>query len=198
MTKSSRHWSRGIAAAVLLAALPAGAAQAADRAGTWETRLGILYQNSSSWDFEGGTTADVDSDTSLLVGVGYHMTDNLELGGNITFGQTDYEALIVGDEIGDASAFGFRRRAAVSEGLEIGLVAGDHESALAGFRVLHVREHDGEPGEYGVRVGNPLGLAHLFLCTSVRQGADEYEDHEHEAKAEPQFRSDIPFHLLPL
>ena len=80
-----------------MSALPAGAAQAADRAGTWETRLGILYQNSSSWDFEGGTTADVDSDTSLLVGVGYHMTDNLELGGNITFGQTDYEADIAGD-----------------------------------------------------------------------------------------------------
>ena len=58
------------AGAGLGAALPAGAAQAADRAGTWETRLGILYQNSSSWDFEGGTTADVDSDTSLLVGVG--------------------------------------------------------------------------------------------------------------------------------
>jgi opacity protein-like surface antigen len=95
---------RGALAWVFLAlALPAYA-QSADRAGTWETRLDIVYQNSSDWDFDGGTTADVDSDTSFLVGVGYHLNDNFELGGNLTFGQTDYTADIVGDEIGEIFA----------------------------------------------------------------------------------------------
>ena len=92
---------RGIIGLAMLALAPAAFAQSADRAGTWETRLDIVYQNSSDWDFNGGTTADIDSDTSFLIGVGYHLSDNLELGGNITFGQTDYSADIVGDEIGE-------------------------------------------------------------------------------------------------
>jgi opacity protein-like surface antigen len=92
---------RGIIGLAMLALAPAAFAQSADRAGTWETRLDIVYQNSSDWDFNGGTTADIDSDTSFLIGVGYHLSDNLELGGNVTFGQTDYTADIVGDQIGE-------------------------------------------------------------------------------------------------
>lgn len=101
MIKPAKQWTQGLAWIALLVATPAGMAQAADRAGTWETRLGILYNNSADWDFEGGTTADIDSDTSFFVGAGYHMNDNLELGGNLSFGQTDYDAVIVGDEIGE-------------------------------------------------------------------------------------------------
>lgn len=88
---------RGLVSLGMLAMAPVAFAQSADRAGTWETRLDIVYTNSSDWDFDGGTTADIDSDTSFLVGVGYHLNDNLELGGNFVFGQTDYEADIVGD-----------------------------------------------------------------------------------------------------
>ncbi len=77
----------GIACLALLALAPAAHAQSADRAGTWETRLDIVYQNSSDWDFDGGTTAEVDS-------------DNLELGGNLTFGQTDYTPDIDGFRLG--------------------------------------------------------------------------------------------------
>jgi opacity protein-like surface antigen len=90
----------------VLALATAGAAQAADRAGTWETRLDIVFQNSSDWDFNGGTTADIESDESLLLGVGYHLSENLELGGNVTFGQTDYDADIVGDTVPDFSVSG--------------------------------------------------------------------------------------------
>ncbi len=89
-----RRWIAGLA---VLALAPAAFAQSADREGTWETRLDIVYQNSSDWDFNGGTTAEIDSDTSFLVGFAYHLNDNLELGGNITFGQTDYSADIAGD-----------------------------------------------------------------------------------------------------
>jgi opacity protein-like surface antigen len=38
--------------------------------------------------------------------VGYHLSDQLELGGNITFGQTDYDADVVGDTIPDFSISG--------------------------------------------------------------------------------------------
>ena len=64
MLKSAKQWTQGLAWIALLVAAPVGMAQAADRAGTWETRLGILYNNSADWDFEGGTTADIDSDSS--------------------------------------------------------------------------------------------------------------------------------------
>jgi opacity protein-like surface antigen len=84
----------GLSALVLLA-LPMAAA--ADRAGSWEARADIVYQNSSDWDFDGGTTAEIDSDTSFLVGASYHYSENLEFGGNLTFGQTDYDAEIAGD-----------------------------------------------------------------------------------------------------
>src|SRR5688572_14433140 len=81
--------------------VPAASAQSADRAGSWESRFGILWLNSSSWDFNGGTTADIDSDVSWLLGAGYHLSDQLELGGSLSFGQTDYTANIVGDELGE-------------------------------------------------------------------------------------------------
>ena len=90
-----------MACLALLTLAPAANSQSADRAGSWETRLDLVYQNSAEWDFNGGTTAATDSDTSFLVGVGYHLSDNIELGGNLTFGQTDYTAGIVGDEVGE-------------------------------------------------------------------------------------------------
>ena len=71
------------------------------REGTWETRLGIAFQSSADMDFEGGTTADFDSDTGLRLGFGYHYTDHLEFGMNFGWGQTDYDAKIAGDEIGE-------------------------------------------------------------------------------------------------
>ena len=84
-------WTYGLAFLAAMAAVPAASADA-NRAGTWETRLGILFTLSENWDFEGGTTADIKSDQSFLVGAGYHYSDQLELGGTFTYGQTDYSA----------------------------------------------------------------------------------------------------------
>jgi hypothetical protein len=91
------RWCGSLASIALLATAPAALAQSADRGGTWETRLSLLFQNSADWDFSGGTTADIESDESLLFGIGYHLNDQLELGGSMTFGQTDYDADIAAD-----------------------------------------------------------------------------------------------------
>jgi opacity protein-like surface antigen len=106
MYKQVATWTCAAACAAMLAMTP-DVARSADREGTWESRLDIVYQNSSDWDFEGGTTADIDSDTSLLLGLGYHLSDQLELGGNITFGQTDYDADIASDLDGNQISDGF-------------------------------------------------------------------------------------------
>jgi len=84
-----------VKATILLAGIAAtgiAGAQSADRAGNWESRLAVSFDNSSDWDFEGGTDAAVDSDVSWIFGFGYHYTDNLEFGGTFEFGQQDYQA----------------------------------------------------------------------------------------------------------
>jgi hypothetical protein len=139
-------WKRSLAGlavlsiASLAATLPA---ESADRAGTWETRLDITYNNSTDWDFEGGTTADIDSDTSLLLGVSYHMTDQLELGGNVTFGQTDYDADIATDLNGDA----------VTDGVIS--VSGEYESTS----LLFDATWNFLPGDFSPFVSASLGWA---------------------------------------
>jgi opacity protein-like surface antigen len=83
-----------------------GATAAADREGNWETTLGVVFQNSSDADFKGGTSAEFDSDTSFVFGMGYHYTDNLEFGARLGVGTTDYEADIALDGNGDGGADG--------------------------------------------------------------------------------------------
>ena len=75
--------------------------------GSWETELGVIFQNSSDADFEGGTSADFDSDVSWLFGISYHYTDQLQFGGTLSFGTTDYDADIAADINGDEQPEGF-------------------------------------------------------------------------------------------
>jgi opacity protein-like surface antigen len=89
-----------------MALVAPAAAQAAGREGSWETTFGVVFQNSSDADFQGGTKAEFDSDTSFVFGLGYHYTDNLEFGGRLGLGTTDYEASIVTDADGDGSQDG--------------------------------------------------------------------------------------------
>ena len=90
-----------LACAAGLAILLPGGAQAAAEAGQWETDLGISFTNSTDADFKGGTTADFESDTGFRLGLGYHLSENLEIGASLGFGQRDYEADIAGDEVGE-------------------------------------------------------------------------------------------------
>jgi opacity protein-like surface antigen len=92
-------WTTLLACLAGLLATPAAFAES--RGGTWETRLGIAFQSSANADFEGGTTAEFDSDTGFRFGFGKHLNDHLEIGGNFGYGQTDYEADIAGDQLGE-------------------------------------------------------------------------------------------------
>ncbi len=105
-TSSKTYWRYGLACAAALAVAPVASAGPGDREGSWETRVGIIFNNSSNWDFTGGTTADVKSDQSLLLGLSYHYSDNLEFGGNVNFGSTDYNADIATDANNDGVADG--------------------------------------------------------------------------------------------
>jgi hypothetical protein len=77
MKTLSTSWRHGLAFLAALAIAPVASAGPGDREGSWETRLGIIFNNSANWDFNGGTTADIKSDTSLLLGLSYHCSDNL-------------------------------------------------------------------------------------------------------------------------
>jgi opacity protein-like surface antigen len=82
---------------VVWCAHPAAAQGSGDREGKWEARLALLFQQSADADFDGGTTASIDSDTGFRIGVGHHLTDQIEFGFNFDLAQADYDADIVGD-----------------------------------------------------------------------------------------------------
>lgn len=105
MTFTTRDLLRNSAAACaalgLLALATTASAQSADREGRWEASAGLTFLSSSNVNFEGGTTADVDSDTGFKFGVAYHLTDHLKFGGTLSFSNIDYRASIAGDEAGE-------------------------------------------------------------------------------------------------
>jgi opacity protein-like surface antigen len=85
-----------LACAAGVALMLSVAAHAQDQ-GTWETSLGIAFMNSSDADFEGGTTADFDSDTAFRAAFDYAYTDDVQVGMSFGLGQRDYTAEIAGD-----------------------------------------------------------------------------------------------------
>lgn len=103
MRSTSGNLLKGFAKSIVVLAGVAicgvSVAQSADRAETWETRLDVSFENSANWDFDGGTTADVDSSTGFVLGFAYHYTDNLEFGMNLEFDSLGYDADIASDTV---------------------------------------------------------------------------------------------------
>ena len=71
---------------------------APQQAGRWEATVGVVTSGSTDVDFEGGTTATIDSGVGFIAGAGYHFTDRLRFGSTFTFDQKDYSAEVVGDQ----------------------------------------------------------------------------------------------------
>jgi hypothetical protein len=72
----------------------------ANREGSRETNLSVVFQNSSTIDAKGGTVADVESGAGFRGGIGYHYTDKLLVSFDIGMDQMDYKANLAGDEPG--------------------------------------------------------------------------------------------------
>jgi outer membrane protein assembly factor BamD len=72
------------------------------RDGRWEARVGLGIANSADVDFEGGTSAAIDSGVGFLLGVGYHFNDRLQFGSTFSYDQKDYEVEVAGDDPGES------------------------------------------------------------------------------------------------
>ncbi|HET9692997.1 MAG TPA: outer membrane protein assembly factor BamD [Steroidobacteraceae bacterium] len=71
---------------------------APEQAGRWEATVGVVSSGSTDVDFEGGTTATIDSSVGFVAGAGYHFTDRLRFGSTFTYDQKDYTADVVGED----------------------------------------------------------------------------------------------------
>ena len=60
--------------------------------GTWESGLDLVYQNSKTLHFDGGTNAKLDSDTGLSVTFGYRQTPHIEWMFALDWANVDYTA----------------------------------------------------------------------------------------------------------
>ena len=67
----------------------------------WDTRLGVSYQLTSNTDFDGGTTAEFNTSTGFLVGIGYDLSNHFEIGANFSYDERDYDAKLAGDDPGE-------------------------------------------------------------------------------------------------
>jgi opacity protein-like surface antigen len=77
---------------------------APQQAGKWEATVGVIASNSTGIDFDGGTTAEIDSGFGFIAGAGYHFTDRLRFGSTFTYDQKDYSADVAGDAPGESYA----------------------------------------------------------------------------------------------
>lgn len=67
----------------------------------WRGRLGASYQPTTNTDFDGGSEVEFNSNTALLAGLGYEVTEHLEVGASFTYEERDYEASLAGDSPGE-------------------------------------------------------------------------------------------------
>jgi outer membrane protein assembly factor BamD len=72
------------------------------QAGQWEATVGVVANNSTSIDFEGGSTADIDSGFGFMAGAGYHFTNRLRVGSTFSYDKKDYSADVAGDTPGES------------------------------------------------------------------------------------------------
>lgn len=76
-------------------------ALAMDDGRPWLTRIGANYQPTTNVAFDGGSKVEFNSSTGFLVGLGYDLSDRLQVGANFTYDQRNYEANLAGDEPGE-------------------------------------------------------------------------------------------------
>jgi opacity protein-like surface antigen len=127
----SLHIATLAAAACGIWSLPAHA----DRGTGWEFGGDLIYQDSEDFDFEGGSSASLDSDIGIALTFGYRFNERLELTFGLDWSTVDYDATIqsgdfpdvqVGVE-GDMEAFTPR------VGVNFNFLEGDITPYVSGF-----------------------------------------------------------------
>ena len=71
--------------------LVSAVAGAQSRGAGWEFGADLIYVNSSDVDFDGGTTAEFDSDIGLSLLAGYRFSDHLEVQFGVDWSSQDYD-----------------------------------------------------------------------------------------------------------
>jgi opacity protein-like surface antigen len=88
---SIRNRQTWIAGALLLATTAHGQ----ERDPGWDFGLDLMYQDSQSATFEGGSTIDTESDYGLSASFGYRINPHLEVGLSLDWQDIDYRATLV-------------------------------------------------------------------------------------------------------
>jgi opacity protein-like surface antigen len=89
-----------IAAAMLVASHGTSAQMTSNTGGStgdWEFRIGPVFTQSKDISFDGGTTADLKSDTGFKLGTGYYITDQFVVGGNFAWCRSDFNGTVQGN-----------------------------------------------------------------------------------------------------
>jgi opacity protein-like surface antigen len=86
-----------LASTAALSAWQAGNAQTSNIAGgtgDWEVRIGPVWMDSKTVNFDGGTSMKLDSNTGFKLGTGYYVTDALIVGGNFAYSRGDFSGTV--------------------------------------------------------------------------------------------------------
>jgi opacity protein-like surface antigen len=84
-----------LVAALVVALPPAARAQSSGpAAGDWEFALGPSFGMSKTVDFNGGSTADIQSSWGGKFGAYYYLSDHLSLGGSYAYASGDFNATV--------------------------------------------------------------------------------------------------------
>jgi opacity protein-like surface antigen len=93
-----KHLSLPLAAcAALLASQALSAQGTGPSAADWEFRIGPVFVDSKTVDFNGGSSAKLDSNTGGRIGVAYYMTDQFSLGGEFAYSRANFNATVIGN-----------------------------------------------------------------------------------------------------
>ncbi|HMK29765.1 MAG TPA: outer membrane beta-barrel protein [Steroidobacteraceae bacterium] len=85
-----------LACAALLASQAVSAQGSGPSAGAWEFTLGPVYTLSKSVNFEGGSSAKLESSVGGRFGIAYYLTDEFSFGGDFAYGRPNLTANVIG------------------------------------------------------------------------------------------------------
>lgn len=80
----------------------------ADREQTWEFLFDVNYQDSYKVNFEGGSSANTDSDLGFSLGANYHYNNRLQLQFTFDWLRLDYDATIQSGDFPPNPSYGVR------------------------------------------------------------------------------------------